>query len=348
MMVTVLVTGVGGGVGQGIIKALRLIPDLKIKIVGADMDPRSAGLYFCDEAAIIPAASSEEKYVEAIVALCQRTKADFFIPGTDYEVPVCARHETSIRDAGTVPVVSPLATVETTRDKFATYEMLKAHGLAHPRTWLAADVGDVDLDYPVVVKPRRGSRSIGMLIVHSSEELRQALGAGNDLIVQECIGSADGEYTCTLVATDGRRSDVAVLRRKLRNGDTYKAESVLHPAISEYVLSIARTMDIEGNCNFQLRMDRDGPKLFEINARFSGTTPICAMLGFNPVEYYIKTKLGRSYAPSWRPNMMVLRLWAEVVLSGMRSGSDVIWSPEPNGCGEMRPNPDIQLSQSGG
>jgi carbamoyl-phosphate synthase large subunit len=347
-MLTVIVTGVGGGVGQGIIKALRLIPDLKIRIVGVDMDPRAAGLYFCDAAAIIPAASCEQ-YVDAVIGLCRQHKADFFIPGTDYEVPVCARNHLSIQESGTVPIVSPSATVEVTRDKFATYELLKRHGLDHPQTWLAEDTFGVELPYPVVVKPRVGSRSVGMMVAHSLEELRESLAAGRDLIVQECIGSVETEYTCTMVAAGSRRSDVAVLRRRLRNGDTYKAESVVAPAIADYVLSIARLLDIEGNCNFQLRVDGEGhPKLFEINARFSGTTPICAMLGFNPVEYYILTKLGRSYQPSWQSNMMVLRLWSAVVLSATRSGSEITWSPDLDATGEMRPNPDIRLTQHGG
>ena len=33
----VLVTGAGGGVGQGVIKSLKMIKDMDIKIVAADM-----------------------------------------------------------------------------------------------------------------------------------------------------------------------------------------------------------------------------------------------------------------------------------------------------------------------
>ncbi len=41
--------------------------------------------------------------------------------------------------------------------------------------------------------------------------------------------------------------------------------------------------------NFQFRLDRDGrPRPFEINARFSGTTPLRALAGFNEVEMALR------------------------------------------------------------
>ena len=62
--------------------------------------------------------------------------------------------------------------------------------------------------------------------------------------------------------------------------------------------------------NFQLRLDAAGvPKLFEINARFSGTTPFCAELGMNPVEDYLKRSRGIPYHPSLRTDVDLP--WAE-------------------------------------
>ena len=49
----VLVTGAGSGVGQGIVKALRM-SELPLTIISADIAPMNAGLYRTDEAIIIP------------------------------------------------------------------------------------------------------------------------------------------------------------------------------------------------------------------------------------------------------------------------------------------------------
>ena len=43
-MINVLVTGAGGGVGQGVIKSLKIIKGLDIRIIAADMSELAAGL----------------------------------------------------------------------------------------------------------------------------------------------------------------------------------------------------------------------------------------------------------------------------------------------------------------
>jgi len=111
------------------------------------------------------------------------------------------------------------------------------------------------------------------------------------------------------------RPTVLLLKQNLkRAGDTYRAIPCNNPTIAEYVTSIALALKIQGSCNFQLRLDGDTPKLFEINCRFSGTTPFCAQLGFNPIEFYIKHRLGLPYTYTLEEDVIVLRYWSEVVI----------------------------------
>ena len=58
----VLVTGAGSGVGQGIIKALRL-SQLPLTIISADIMPMNAGLYRTDKALIILLPTVRERKV---------------------------------------------------------------------------------------------------------------------------------------------------------------------------------------------------------------------------------------------------------------------------------------------
>ena len=69
----------------------------------------------------------------------------------------------------------------------------------------------------------------------------------------------------TIVKIKDKISEVLILRRYLRSGDTYKAEPVKSKIISKYVKDIAKSLNIYGPCNFQLRLDNNGrPKVFEI------------------------------------------------------------------------------------
>ena len=314
-MTTVFVTGAGGGIGQGIVKALRLINDLDLRIVAADMNPLSPGLYAADLACIVPAASSRS-YVDTLLRLFRDLGVDYYFPGTDVELTACADAAGRIQDeTGTRVIVAPSETVRIASDKYATFQFLRNHGLAAPKTYLPDSVDPGSLEYPVVVKPRNGARSQGFRLVAGPAELARTVGEQPGSIIQEHIGSADSEYTCTVVGVDGRQSEPFVLQRWLRDGDTYRAIPVLRETVREYVRQVAAKLDLEGPCNFQLRVDGAEPKLLEINARCSGTTPLWAQLGFNPVECYLKGALGVPYHPQVRYGVTVLRYWAEMIVT---------------------------------
>ena len=314
-MITILVTGAGGGVGQGIIKSLRRIDDLELDIIAADASARAAGLFGVGRAALLPRLKDPE-YFATVMALCREEAIDFYIPGTDIELPLCALMAPTVeRDCGTRIVISSPETIAIGNDKFATVQYLRRHNLPYPDTWLPGDVAADALPYPVVVKPRVGWRSIGVNVVRDAEELRRRLSSDRDVVIQEQIGCPDEEFTCTLVRCGNHVSNVAIFRRWLRGGDTYQAESVESELIEKYVLAIAGHLEIEGSCNFQIRVGDDGqPKLFEFNPRCSGTTPLCAVIGFNPLEYYLKHKLAMPYEPCFQVGMLILRHWAEVAV----------------------------------
>ncbi|MBI1945854.1 MAG: ATP-grasp domain-containing protein [Deltaproteobacteria bacterium] len=313
-MIRVLVTGAGGGVGEGVIKALRMIRDLDISVIAADMSPWAAGLYAGDVARLIPRASAPD-YVDALVRLCREERIDYYLPGTDVELSVCADNAARIEaECGAHVVIASPEAVRVADDKRETARFLERHGLAFPRTLLRDEWQAGALAFPLVVKPRIGCRSIGLEIVRDQAQLARALARSDEIVLQEHLGSDDSEFTCTVVMCRGEASSVGILQRWLRAGDTYRVVPLRDERIEQYVLAAARALGTNGSCNFQLRLDDGQPKLFEINARFSGTTPLCAELGFNPVESYLKRHRGMSYGGALRTDAVVLRHWAELVV----------------------------------
>ncbi len=311
-MINVLVTGAGGGVGQGVIKSLRLIKDLDLKIISADMSSLASGLYGGDYSHLVPAASSEN-YFDEISEICSQHNIDYYFPGTDVELLICTKSATEIKEKlGVNIIVSPLNLIEIADDKLKTVEFLKNNGFSYPQSWLPSDIDLESISYPVIVKPRVGCRSIGVHIVHTSIEAKSAIESLTDPMVQEYI---DGdEYTCTVAVSKGVVSDVLCLKRDLRAGDTFRAFPEKNLVIEEYVKDIALKIKVNGSCNFQLRLENGVPKLFEINSRFSGTTPFCSYLGFNPVEFCLKHELGLPYKSNIDYNKVIVRHWCEVVL----------------------------------
>lgn len=312
-MIRVFVTGVGGGVGQGIVKSLKLIKDLDIYIVTADMSELASGLYGGNYSYIVPSADSDN-YFDRVKEICEKEKIDFYFPGTDVELLNCARFSSDLKASLNVEIiVSPLSVIEIADDKYRTVEFLKANGFSYPKTTLP-DICDLgNIKFPLIIKPRVGCRSIGVHLVNNIIEANAAINSLSAPVIQEYLKGE--EYTCTVAIYNNKISDVLCLKRDLRAGDTYRAFPVRSDIIEDYVRNIAIKLGVVGSCNFQLRLTESGvPKLFEINSRFSGTTPFCSYLGFNPVEFCLKATLGITYKSQIDYDKVVLRHWAEVIV----------------------------------
>jgi len=311
----VLVTGAGGGVGQGVIKSLKMIKDMDIKIIAADMSELAAGLYSADVAYLIDKCDSDE-YLKSLSKIFKKESIDFYIPGTDVELTFCAINKQLIMDEFNVyTIISSKEVIDISDNKYKTSSFLKGHGLNYPKTDYLKDIDIKSIVYPAIVKPSVGCGSIGVYKVNNLDELMPYLEDSNNIVIQEYVGNEDTEYTCTVVKIGNELSPVLVLKRILRSGDTYRAEPVESKKIEQYVLDVASKLEIDGGCNFQLRLDAHGePKIFEINSRFSGTTPFCAQIGFNPVEFYLKRSVGLEGVIDIDYNSIILRYWSEVVV----------------------------------
>jgi carbamoyl-phosphate synthase large subunit len=338
----VLVTGVGGGVGQSVMKALRA-SSLAPYVIAADAEPLAAGLYRADAAALVPVAT-DPAYVEAVVAIARRHSVNAIIPGSDPELPVLARSRESIEAAtGAVVIVSDPLTVEIGWDKARTVAFLKEQGLAFPRS--ATDLGEArtlgrDNGYPLVVKPRFGSASRGVVTVADENELERAWSATADPIAQERLNG--DECTCgTFVDRDGIVRGVIVLRRTLAGGATYRAAVERNAGVEAYISQIATALRARGPVNVQLRVGPTGPVAFEFNPRFSGTTGARTAAGFNEVEAALRHwVLGEPVGELTGRPMTILRYWNEVFVSTdrvaeLRSTGEIGGGPS----GELRPWP---------
>lgn len=312
-----LVTGAGGGVGQGIIKSLKAIDDLEIEVIAADMSALSCGLFFTSNSVLVPPVSSPD-YIAVISKILKNHAVNYYFPGTDVELKVCLDNCSKIEAlSGSRVMVVRGKAVHVGDDKFETATFLKNQGFPFPNTAILRNISDIEgFNLPLIIKPRIGCRSIGVSIAYTIDDVMSRLDDSQELIVQELIGHSGNEFTCTVVVCGGKVIGSLILKRILRAGDTYRAEPFNCSIIQKYIESVALSLAVEGSVNFQLRLDGYGvPKIFEINPRFSGTTPFCMLLGFNPVEAYIKSLLGIPYAFSIDYDKIILRYWQEVVVS---------------------------------
>ncbi|MEK7144839.1 MAG: ATP-grasp domain-containing protein [Patescibacteria group bacterium] len=280
--IPVLVTGAGAGVGQSILKALKL-SSMPIKILTTDGSSLAAGLYTADAAYLVPM-YHESSYIPRIIEICKKEKVQLLFAGTDVELEILSQNAKKIKvEAGTVVVVSHVRAVRIADDKWKTVQFLKQNGFPYAKSCLEKDLDTFmkKATFPLIVKPRIGARSIGVHKVATKEELLKAVARTPNAIIQEYLSDDNAEYTCSGFFYRGGSYGVLCGRRWLRNGDTYKSLFKRDPKLEAFVSDVGKKLDLFGPCNFQLRKTKRGPVIFEINCRFSGTTGAVSYLGFN-------------------------------------------------------------------
>ena len=317
MRTRVLVTGAGALLGQGIMRAIRS-SGKPTEIIAVDPSPLSAGLYWADGAHLIPMANSPE-YMPRLREILDAERPQVVFVGTDVELLQLARHRRDLEaDYDLHVLVSSPEVVSIADDKYRTFEFLKANGFPFPDTVLAENAQDlVEREgFPLIVKPRVGARSVGVIRVNDRAGLDEALRRSNDALVQAVAGPDDQEYTAGVICFDGVCNACIVMRRDLRDGNTYRAWVEDSEDLARQVRALGEALNPHGPANFQFRVDGGNQlRVFEINARFSGTTPLRATAGFNEVQMCLDWLVDG--VPVVQPTIekkIFLRHWSETVI----------------------------------
>jgi carbamoyl-phosphate synthase large subunit len=314
---TVLVTGAGALVGQGVLRALRM-SGRAMRIVTGDPDHRATGHWLGDAAHRIPMAA-DPQFIERVEDVITREDVSVVLVGTDAELGVFSQARALLEAKhGVQIVVSSPRVVEIADDKWKTVEFLRENRFPYPRSAISEDRGAVDkivrdVGFPLFAKPRRGARSKGAGVIHSAQELDAIYRTRAAYIIEELLPDHDGEFTAGCLVADGCCASVTVLRRDLRDGNTYRAYSEGASGFESCIAAIAERLGPHGPCNLQFRVRNGEPVVFEINARFSGTTPIRGIFGYNEVDGFLDYLVDGTPIPAASLRQgVVLRAWSDV------------------------------------
>jgi len=298
-MKKIMVTGVSGNVGQGIIEGLRNSNYANAYwILGTDIAPYPlcAGYPICDTGGQVPYAI-DPGFIPAVKEIIRSNKIDYVLIGVDAEVMPYAKHREEIEsETDCKIIVSDYAFVEIATDKYLTYLYLKeVIGINNPRTYKVLDVLSWTEPmgrpvFPVILKPRRGHGSHGVQIIRYMDEFRQAV---RDIKhVEYCFQEylEGDEYTCGLLFDQEHNlADSIIMKRKLDCGTTVEAQVVEHEDIQKMIEKFAAHTNgkVFGSINLQIKMKNGVPYIHEINPRFSGTTQMRIMAGYNDVAMIV-------------------------------------------------------------
>lgn len=324
----IMVTSVGGAIGQGILKSLKL-SDINCDIIATDAYPYAVGLYTQKVGYVVPLAK-DPNFIKEIIKICKKEKIHCILIGTDYELLKFAENKKIIEKAtGAKVIVSSPEIIKITNDKWLTHKFFVDNNLPHIPSVLHQDVDALIKaeGFPLIIKPRIGDSSKNTHVVNNQKELQEKLPLlldkkqdniylveQSEPIIQKYLINKQEEYTSTTINFDNKCYGVISMNREMRlGGHTTKAIIENFPEINKAIQKVAETLNVFGPCNFQSRLSDGVPLIFEINCRFSGTTPFGAEVGFNAVEAIVKhVVLGERIKPLTYKKGAILRYFNEV------------------------------------
>ena len=318
----VLVTAVGGNVGQGVVKALRA-SSRNFYIVGIDMEALSAGFSLTDRYYVTPSCR-DSSFRQAIGGIVRREHIEAIYVSSPAELEFFTSNKSELESTlGASVFVNPPEVVRVGSDKLLTAEFLRDAGLPFPASVLSTAGEGLDSlirthGFPLVVKPRADSSSRNVFVVTSREQIVGAAALVPDLIVQRYLGDAEHEFSAaTLSGADRRVRAVIIMRRHLLQGTTYRTELAEDETLRAQIVCIVERLGAVGPCNVQFRVVDGAAIAFDINPRFSGTSGVRYLYGFNDCEMIFDLlRLGSEIRQPELTRAVVLRYWSEVCVPG--------------------------------
>lgn len=249
-------------------------------------------------------------FLQAIVQELGKTKYDMLLPIDDRTVEVVVKNRSLIEKYTNLPF--PLYDqLLIGLDKQETVKAARKANIPHPKTVFREDIPlssiDSILEYPIVVKSRRGRGRAGVTVCGEFDELVQSTrrieATFGPVLFQEFIPNGGERGVYTLYNWSGEPIGLTVqhrLRSRPPEGgaSTYR-ETVFDPELVEFADKFLRSLDWHGLAMVEFRIDdRTGEsQLLEVNPRLWGSLALSVHAGVNFPYLLYQLAIGQDPEP---------------------------------------------------
>lgn len=280
------------------------------KVFATDMQLTAPALVDADVAIQVPAIYSEE-YIPSLLRIVKENDINCVISLNDLELPILSEAKEQIESFGAKVIVADEHAIKIAFDKWETVKFLEANGLKSPKTYIDFEeakkaIESGGLKFPLVIKPRWGSASIGIDFPETMEELELAYKLQNIRLKRTILAEAskdDIDHAILIqekipgkeygmdVLNDFEGNHVGTfVRQKLqmRSGETDKAISVIDSRFHEVGKTIGENLKHIGNLDCDVFEHNGELFVLELNPRFGGGYPFSHEAGNNTAAIYIE------------------------------------------------------------
>ncbi|WP_332648221.1 ATP-grasp domain-containing protein [Lysinibacillus sp. 54212] len=262
-----------------------------------DCSELAPALYEGDQYFIVPK-MTDEGYLETILSICKDYSVKAIFSLIDPEISLLAKNKQAFLDIGTIPVVSDLEIVEMCFNKYQMYKYLVKNNFKTMKSYIDKDefYRDVEarkINYPVFIKPIKGSASNNINIVRSKEEIELLFNRFDNLMIQELINGV--EYGADVYIDMLSNDPVAIFTKEkigMRAGETDKAISVKDHNMFNLINRFVKITGFNGVIDIDIFKVNGEYYISEVNPRFGGGYPHAYESGVNFPRMMIKNLTG--------------------------------------------------------
>lgn len=257
----------------------------------------------------------DDDYISVLEKIIVDYNISALISLNDLELSILSKHKDFLEKNGTKVLVSNNNVINKTFDKWETHKLIKKLGLNSPKTYInfndaLKDIKKNILHFPIILKPRFGSGSIGVEICKDLDELNLVYKLQNKrlkeskldiynnfeienfILIQEKLFGK--EFGFDIVNNFEGKYFGTFLREKLamRYGETDKARSAKDEFFNSLTIKISNYLGHIGCMDGDAFLVDEKWFFLEFNPRFGGGYPFSHEAGSNIAAVYVDWIIG--------------------------------------------------------
>lgn len=270
----------------------------KGKVIATDCSELAPAIYEADNYYIVPKIN-EPNYIDTIIEISKKEKIKALISLIDPELSLIAKNAEKFKEIGVIPILSNHEKVEMCFDKYAMYKFLQENNVLTAKTYIEKETFYQELkqkkiNFPVFVKPVRGSASLNIKKISTAEELELVWKQEEKLMIQEFMNGQ--EYGADVYIDMISNEPVAIFTKKkikMRAGETDKSVSIKDNKLFELIKKFVKKAGFKGIIDIDI-FEVDGKYyISEVNPRFGGGYPHAYECGVNVPKMIINNINGQ-------------------------------------------------------
>ena len=144
-------------------------------VVATDNWSVAPAIFFANKQYVVPKIT-HPNYIQEVLGICKKEDIKAIFTLIDPEIDLLASNKKKFEEIGVLPLCPSKQTADLCFDKYSMYLYLKNHGVNTPLTFHELDDFKAayfkgEIQFPVFIKPRTGSGSVGAHKVNTMQDL---------------------------------------------------------------------------------------------------------------------------------------------------------------------------------